>query len=502
MVVSQTVQARHRETLDRMSRYLDSEHMAAAWACAQRLHLRLGEGAEQAPTVMVAYGGGKDSSYTVAFMRLVQLLLEQRNGYTFRLRTATNRHAGMPRSVTENIERTYSALGFKEDPTVEPLWVEGSAVRPFDPSAPLPLAIAERNRMDALMAGHRTGGEGRPTFCNACNFSMVASFRRAAEYGSGVEFIVTGDSTSEQRHYIAWVNSAGRRLGLARRRGRRGATGFLERVEDLSEIYFAELYGDTRSDDREPIQNGAEGLRGFFSIYQETSYTADRHWELLTEFLGFQFDELAFNFSETDCANPALMAHLRGLRTERLGLGTYFEGIEEYVRFALSLMQKKGFPDELIVEMRRRYATPIATLDRRLEIEAYAAEAFGLSPENLLCMVFAPFVDGAKGLGLYLTKGHPELAVRLSDIHRILGARTQPSRAEKRLVDKLCWLSGLPIEGLQQLYRSQRYLGSDLLGQGKDAPIPLLLEGDPHKATIEVRRGESARLVREVITGR
>ena len=68
----------------------------------------------------------------------------------------------------------------------------------------------------------------------------------------------------------------------------------------------------------------------FFNIYQDTAYEAGAHWALLTEFMHFRFDELMFSFSESDCGNPTLMAHIRGLRAETLLQRSYAEGIREY----------------------------------------------------------------------------------------------------------------------------------------------------------------------------
>src|SRR5204862_96889 len=69
--------------------------------------------------VMVAYGGGKDSSYTLAFVRMIQLILLRIFGGTFRLRSVTNRHVGMPQAVLENIHRVYEALRLFDDPDCE-----------------------------------------------------------------------------------------------------------------------------------------------------------------------------------------------------------------------------------------------------------------------------------------------------------------------------------------------------------------------------------------------
>jgi hypothetical protein len=70
--------------------------------------------------------------------------------------------------------------------------------------------------------------------------------------------------------------------------------------------------------------------------------------EMLTGFLGFRFDDLAFSFTESDCGNPALMAHLRGLKAERLFRRSYDEGMAEYIAFALDLMRRKDFPPQLV----------------------------------------------------------------------------------------------------------------------------------------------------------
>jgi 3'-phosphoadenosine 5'-phosphosulfate sulfotransferase (PAPS reductase)/FAD synthetase len=108
---------------------LSAEDIAGARNCAQRLHAalpvpdRLDDN-----VVLVAYGGGKDSTYTLAFVRMMQLLLHERHGSTFRLRAATNRHAGMPKAVMDNIDRVYRALCFGEDPACTALLVDDEEV--------------------------------------------------------------------------------------------------------------------------------------------------------------------------------------------------------------------------------------------------------------------------------------------------------------------------------------------------------------------------------------
>ena len=187
---------------------MPAANLEAARRCSIRLKDALPDpGRLERNLVLVAFGGGKDSTYMLAFVRAMQLILFRAHGATFRLRVATNRHAGMPRAVLENIDRAYRALRLSADPGCELLLIDGDEVTAFDVAAPQRDHVVRRNRLDILMTGHRTFADGRPTFCNACNLSVVNSFGLAASYGDGADIIVTGDSQQEQRQYARWVGA-------------------------------------------------------------------------------------------------------------------------------------------------------------------------------------------------------------------------------------------------------------------------------------------------------
>ncbi|MGE5830053.1 MAG: hypothetical protein ACM30G_17085, partial [Micromonosporaceae bacterium] len=335
-------------------------NLEAALRCSARLQAALPHPEElERNLVLVAYGGGKDSSYTLAFVRAIHLILHRVHGRTFRLRVATNRHAGMPRAVMENIERAYTALRLREDPDCELLLIDGNEVTTFDVDAPQREPVVRRNRLDILMTGHRTLADGRPTFCNACNLSVVNSFGLAASHGNGADLIVTGDSKEEQRQYTYWVGRLARRLNPTARPARTTGIGrVLSQVDIIARSYFADIHGPdaTEAIAERRVQADVPERLQFFSIYADTHYASGDHMELLTGFLGFQFDDMAFSFTESDCGNPALMAHLRGLKCERVFQRSYDEGMDEYVEFALDLMRKKDFPPALVEMMGQRYA--------------------------------------------------------------------------------------------------------------------------------------------------
>jgi hypothetical protein len=487
-------------------------NLDAALRCTARLQAELPDpGHLDRNLVLVAYGGGKDSSYTLAFVRAMQLILFRIHGTTFRLRVATNRHAGMPRAVLENIDREYTALRLAADPDCELLLIDGNEVTPFDVNAPQRDHVVRRNRLDILMTGHRTFADGRPTFCNACNLSVLNSFGLAASYGDGADLIITGDSQQEQRQYALWVGRLARRLA-APARGPRG-TGigrFLSQVDRIAQSYFADIHGQDAAGAiaERRVTTGVPDQLRFFSIYSDTGYTADDHMELLTGFLGFEFDELAFSFTESDCGNPALMAHLRALKCERVYQRSYADGLAEYVEFALGLMRKKDIPAGLIEQMRARYEGPGAVARMRRAASDYAAQTFGLAEDQLVCMVYSPFAGAGAGLADFLAREHPALAGRSGDIHALLAAPPgdAPPGDGLKLAAELERISGLELPQLRVLYRSsvRPPAGSDAgTGTGTGTVIiDAVLAGDPHKAVIRTRHTQAGPTTLEQISGR
>ena len=449
--------------------------------------------------VLVAFGGGKDSSYTLAFVRAMQLILDRVHGRTFRMRVATNRHAGMPRAVMENIDREYRALELFDDPDCELLLVDGDEISEFYVDSPQREHVVRRNRLDILMTGHRTFADGRPTFCNSCNLSVFNAFGLAAAYGDGADVLITGDSPQEQHQYSFWVGRLARRLrtGPAVRPRERG-NGFgriLGQLDDISQAYFADIHGADADDaisERRVSTDVPDRLK-FFTVYGETAYRAGDHFDMLTGFLGFQFDDLAFSFTESDCANPALMAHLRGIKAERVFERSYDEGLAEYVEFALGLMRKKDIPDQLVEMMRARYDSPDAPARMRKAAEEYALQTFGLTGDHLICMTYSPFAGHGAGLERFLEREHPHLSERLDEIHSLLAGAGDDLALDAELER----ISGLTPSQLRVLY--SRSVQS---AAGGTPVIDLILAGDPHKAVIETRHSKDGPDTYEQISGR
>lgn len=481
------------ELLDTIVAAMPDGARESARRCVDALHGRLIEvGSDVGErTVLVAYGGGKDSSYTIAFVRLVQLLHQSTFGTTFILRVITNRQPGMAREVLDNIARVYAALGMSHDPRCDLRLREGVSVRSFTTGQAPDPTMVRRYREDVLMAGHRAAGSGRPTFCNSCNFDMVGAFAAGIDGGTDVDMIITGDSAREQRMYQIWVRRLAAQV-TSPAGDDVGFSGLHQKIAELSGVYFRDLHGNENGLSGRALPPLERQVR-FFSIYDYTDYSAAGHWSFLTEFLGFRFDELAFNFTESDCANPLLMAHLRGLRVEKVHGRDYADGIAEYLSFGLKLMRHKEIPSTLIESMRSRYAGAENVARMRERARHYGEVTYGLSEEQLTCMVFSPFVDECAALGRYLQHEQPELVGRAEDIRAVLLGTDMPDDGG-HLVTAIERMSGLSLVQARHL-AGKPAIGRDRGPLGDDL-ITRILRYDPHKELIDTADGQ------ELISGR
>lgn len=490
---------RDRGLAERLNGYLSEREREAVATAGQRL-VRAAGGPDRLPSykVMVAYGGGKDSTYVVAFVRAVQLDLRLRLGATFALRVANMRHAGVPHAVMENIDRVYRALDMLDDEQAELLTVDHTQIRRFHRDLPLPDRLRQINRLDVLMNGHRAAGDGRPTFCNSCNLAVADFYGRAAWWDGGVRAVMTGDSSREQRLYSVWIMRLAAECGVDVAGARDfGFHGLLSALRDIGHAYVRELFGDDSAAElaEREIATGDRTLQPeFISIYDLVSYRVDDHWGLITDFLGFRFDDLAFSFTESDCANPLLMAHLRGLRAQYVACRGYADGITEYLHLARELMYRKEMPETLIRLVLERYDSPEKVQERRRAAAAFAEQAFGLGEDELVALVFSPFTDHGARLAAFVDRCHPHMSGDLDALHAALrGEQDAGSPAAPWLES----VSGLPLRYLRRLYDSPL---ADFTR--RDSVLARVRAGDPHKAEIDTVDPASGQPVTELISGR
>lgn len=477
---------------------LGADGKAAAYRCAADIAASLDRTGKELGDcgVLVMFGGGKDSAYATGFVRAVQLTTQDMIGATFRLRVATYRHRGITRPVMRNIARTYERLALHEGPLVETVLVDGDDVVPFNVERPVPETVRRSNRNSLLMAGHRSAGDGRASFCDSCNLGMARSFQLAASSGAGVDLIVTGDSRTEQLRYAAWTKMAAIRFGVERE-GRHSTTlaSTLTRLADLHGAYVADVQGVNAKPS--PVAPNSGAPPEFFSIYPYTNYELGAHRSFVEDYLGFQFDPLAWAYTESDCANPLIMSLMRGLTFERLRGRPFAEGVQEYAAFALDLMRKKAFPEDLIASMGRRFAGASGAAALRRTARQLLRCNYALEEGHLVAALFSPFTDNGARLESWARAEAPALLDNLDEIRMFASGRA-PGR--KTLLGRIERLTALEPDQMRHLWNSP--LTANLAGAAAPlAPLAFVRRHDPHKATILSPQADGS--VRpEVVTGR
>lgn len=489
----------YQQVLQRLLSYFTRAERTALQLLIQRLIVAAG-GIERIASfkVMVPFSGGKDSAYTVALLRAAQLSIAGRSPATFNLRVANMRHAGMTPAVMENIHRTYCALFLHDDPRVELLLIDGDDVQTFEPDLPLSQTSREQSRSDMLLNGHVSAGDGRTTFCNSCYLGIAGFFARATAWGSGVDALVSGDSRKEQKQYVTWIMRLAPRSGYRLSDwGNQNFNGMLKIIETIGQAYHQELYGDGSEAPptfARPFSGANRSvIPAFISVADLIPNGVEEHWKLLTDFLGFRFDDLAFSFSESDCANPLLMAHMRGLKVQYVQGRSYAEGIAEYLQLAKVLMRRKRMPQRLIEQAMAAYQGDEKIASRRDLATEFAQQGFGLDESQLICLLFTPFVNEGRDLETFLRRCHPGMLVALPDLHKALQGLPAPDQALQWLVD----ISGLTLSGLQSLYLKRRVDFSD---QG--SIIARVRAADPDKRNIITVDAETGEPVAEMLSGR
>lgn len=412
--------------------------------------------------VLIAHGGGKGSSCALAFLRAAQLTIAGRAPKSFQLRVATLRHAGMTQTTLDNIQRGYSALFFHDDPRVELLMVENQEVLPFNHLRLVSTAGQYASRRNMLMIGHVTGGDIRASLHNDGYLSLGDFYRRITAWKGGVHALFSGDPSRKQNRYLAWLAKT-TRAAKCRERARRPLTlnALFTDMDERSAMYYRDIYGDhcalahdsSCKHDHRPL-----AYIGVADLLAETH--TDFTW-LLNDFMGHRLDEFAFQFSHPAYANPLLMAHLHGLQAEVLLALDYPQGATRFVQRATPFMRRQQIPELLRAQA--------GTREGRMLAATYAREFFSLEENQLVCMLFSPFVQQGQKLEAFLRRCHPGMLVALPEVHKVLQGKSCAELIQHWIVDT----SGLPLELLQQIYRTQPAAsascppGDPPMGQGR-----------------------------------
>lgn len=401
--------------------------------------------------VLAIQSGSRDSCYTLALLRAAQLSIAGRAPSTFQLRVASLRMNGISSTVQDNIHRSCSALFLYDDPRVEVLMADNREVLPFRHLAPISDAGREGNRLNLLMVGHRRSLDGPVDLWDDGYLATGEFVGQIARWNNGVDALISSDSPRQQKLFIEGLKRAAAKAGLTT--SSHSGTGFdmlFAVLDELGSDCYRTFYdGEGQAQWRPAEQFEACRRTTFIDIHDLLVGNREDRWPLLTEFLGFQSDELTAQLSDNDYVSPSISAHVRGLQACFMHGDSYESGVADYLQRALVMMRRKRLPERLCEQAVETFGNPARLSDQRALAAAEAQKSLGLNEAQLVCLLFAPFVENGAGLERFLRQCHPGMLVAMPDLHRAMRGNPVPEQIVHWMVD----VSGLPVSLIGKLYR-------------------------------------------------
>jgi hypothetical protein len=222
------------------------------------------------------------------------------------------------------------------------------------------------------------------------------------------------------------------------------------RLDELGSDCYREFY----SGHGQPVWRPAESFEAcrratFIDIHDMLVSNLEERWPLLTEFLKYQPDGVTTQVGDNEYVSLSICAHLRGLQACFVQGRTYEAGIGDYLQRLLVLMQRKQLSEHVCDQALQTYGNPATLLDQRELAAVEAQRNLGLNEAQLVCLLFAPFVENGASLERFLRQCHPGMLVALPELHRAMQGKPAPEQVLQWMVD----VSGLPVSLIGTLYR-------------------------------------------------
>jgi len=439
--------------------------------------------------ILLAYGGGKDSTMVLVFLRYVQELFLRDSVTPFKLHILIHVHPGMREDVLRNIHNIFRKLELNDDKNVKIIFESKGSVldakrfinEDFNPSlVSIPEEIKRRFRRELLLLGHMTRGLGRHTFCYTCNIDMVMSIINytVGERGE-IDLIVTGDSKKELSDYTRWLNtisSSGEKGAADTKRAANTVRSFFRDFIKLKTLFKNYLGVDDAVND---TVRGIQRYPELFNIHDYVNFSLDNFGGLLENYLGFSFNGQSVNFSETDCLYPAVMAYLA---YERGGVEKGAAYLEQHIAHVIGLMVEKGFPDHFVQKEKDLFETGVKA-DKLANIKQFFSSEFGIDDKKLKALVYSPFLNNAERLQAFLDE-HGKKLNSGPVIDYINGVKSFSEEDERKIEAFINDYIGLDRKDVKKIMNYSETPGDDDL-------LELIASGDPYvRKNVDIGNGE------------
>ncbi|WP_128325702.1 hypothetical protein [Pseudomonas alkylphenolica] len=450
----------YQQVLQRLFEHLSQAQKASLQLLIQRLIVAAG-GVERVNGVRLMFvcDGSQPCVQALACLRAAQLSIASRSSGTFRLHVATAWQAGMSATTRANIDSTFSTLFMHDDPRIELLVLDAGQLLPYDSRRPPSSDQQQSERHAWLLGGHLSGSAAlSANFATQGYLHMAELARQVMRYKGGADAIITADSLSTRKRYLAWSRRALRNAGFESVRPIHScATTLFDGMCALHTRYECLLSGQEPPQQPVPDTDDRPALR-FIAIDDLVADHGSLYCERLMGFLGYRFDAQSFFSAQAGSANPVLLAHLHGLHAEFIDNTTYRDGIEMFLQLSRNVLRRQAVPESMQRQVLEHWQ-PDGLDARRDQANEAALCAYGLSEAQLVCRLFAPFVEKGLHLEAFLRRCHPGMLVALPYLHKALRGQSAPEPVVQWLVD----IGGLPLQMLQGLYFRAAPADKDLL---------------------------------------
>ncbi|WP_455805531.1 hypothetical protein [Pseudomonas fluorescens] len=441
----------YQQVLQRLLSFFSRAERTALQLLIQRLAVAAG-GMENIGhfKVLVNQSGSRDSCYTLALLRAAQLSIAGRSPATFQLRVATLRWNGNSETSLQNMHRSYSALFLYDDPRVELVMVDHREVMPFDHQAPIGEAGRETNRINLLLIGHRRAWNEPLELWDDAYLATAEFYGQVARWNNGVDAMIGSESARRQRHFLDGLERATHKAAIAApQMSTAGFEMLFPLLDGLGGDYYREFYSDEERVTWRP-EGHFEACRrtSFININDMIVGKLEERWPLLSDFLGFQADDVTLYQGDDEHVEPVVAAHLRGLQAQFIEGRTYEAGVSDYLTSLLITMRQKQVPEPVCEQLLASFGDLQAPEHLRLQAANALQANFELNEIQLTCLLFAPFINAGAGLERFLRNCHPGMLVALPDLHRAM----QGLHASEQVLKWLTDVSGLPVRMVVRLY--------------------------------------------------
>jgi hypothetical protein len=442
----------YQQVLQRLLSYFSRAERTALQLLIQRLGVAAG-GMDRIGEfkVLAIQSSSRDSCYTLALLRAAQLSIATRAPATFRLRVATLRLNESNCKALDNIHRSLNALFLYDDPRVEVLMVDNREVLPFDHLAPISPAGRETNRTNLLMLGHRRQWDGSLHLWDDGYLATGEFWGQISRWNHGVDALISSDPPRQQKLFMEGLRRAAAKADLYfSKKHEPDYAGLFPLLDELGAQGYQRFY----SEGSQPLWRPAERFEtcrraSLIDVHDMLVSNRDERWPLLTEFLGFQADELSAHLCDNDYVGLLVSAHLRGLQACFVQNRTYEAGIGEFLQRSLVMMRRKLLPERLCEQAMEAFGNPLKLTELRARAAAEGQSNLGLSEAQMVCLLFTPFTDKAAMLEPFLRQCHPGMLVAMPDLHRAMQGQAVADQIKQWLAE----VSGLPVTLITRLYR-------------------------------------------------